>query len=360
MDATFLQRAVTVYPDWQEKLSAKLFGNVTPTALLTAAIPREYAANQALYFGAKNYGIQIMQALNHPTLYFIGLSTSRSSIMSVFPAWAEYLELDCRIAGIDLPLHAPAAAYREVVEPIKTDPLAVGAVVTTHKIDLLCACRDLFHEFDPYALLLGEVSAIGKRDGQLLGMAKDPITSGLALKAFLPKDHWQTGAAACILGAGGAAAALAVHLLAEKPHPRIVMTDRNAERLDEVNKMHLGEIAFRHCPTPSDNDAVVNLLPPGSLVVNATGLGKDAPGSPLTEAAVFPAAGYAWDFNSRGDLLFLAQARGQQTERRLHVEDGWTYFIHGWAQAIAAIFGIDMPTGGPEFDRLSEIAAKSR
>ena len=41
-------------------------------------------------------------------LYFIGLSTGRSSIMSLFPAWAEHLGLGCcRIEGIDLPPHAP-------------------------------------------------------------------------------------------------------------------------------------------------------------------------------------------------------------------------------------------------------------
>lgn len=70
-----------------------------------------------------------MHALNHPTLFFIGFSTGRSSMLSVFPAWAEYLGLgDCRIAGTDLPLHAPASAYRRVVEDIKADPLAAGAV----------------------------------------------------------------------------------------------------------------------------------------------------------------------------------------------------------------------------------------
>ena len=34
-----------------------------------------------------------------------------------------------------------------------------------------------------------------------------------------------------------------------------------------------------------DNDAALASLRPGSLIVNATGLGKDAPGSPLTDAA---------------------------------------------------------------------------
>ena len=57
--------------------------------------------------------------------------------MKVFPAWAEHLGLkDAVIKGIDFPLHADPAAYREAVAFISDDPLSLGALVTTHKIDL--------------------------------------------------------------------------------------------------------------------------------------------------------------------------------------------------------------------------------
>jgi hypothetical protein len=37
-----------------------------------------------------------------PTMYFIGVTTSKSSIMKVFPYWAESLGLGtCEIKGID-------------------------------------------------------------------------------------------------------------------------------------------------------------------------------------------------------------------------------------------------------------------
>ena len=36
-------------------------------------------------------------------------------------------------------------------------------------------------------------------------------------------------------------------------------------------------------------------LPPASLVVNATGAGKDTPGSPLSADAVFPERALVWD-----------------------------------------------------------------
>ncbi|HUU10525.1 MAG TPA: shikimate dehydrogenase, partial [Phycisphaerae bacterium] len=98
----------------------------------------------------------------------------------------------------------------------------------------------------------------------------------------------------------------------------------------------------------------------GSLVINATGLGKDGPGSPITESAVFPERGLVWEFNYRGDLLFLRQARARQQERGLHVEDGWLYFIHGWTRVIAEVFHVDIPVKGPVLDELSEIAARVR
>jgi shikimate 5-dehydrogenase len=113
-------------------------------------------------------------------------------------------------------------------------------------------------------------------------------------------------------------------------------------------------------PGPEDNDQVMTLLSPGSLVANATGLGKDAPGSPLTDSARFPEHGLAWDFNYRGDLVFLQQARRQQNERGLKVEDGWTYFLIGWLAVIAEVFGRRIPLKGTSFDRLRRIAEAER
>ena len=106
--------------------------------------------------------------------------------------------------------------------------------------------------------------------------------------------------------------------------------------------------------------ALVAELAPGSVVVNATGLGKDAPGSPLSEAVQFPSGAYVWDFNYRGELLFLEQARRQQRRRALTIEDGWIYFVHGWTRVIAEVFDLEIPTEGPQFDELSRIAAAVR
>ena len=71
-------------------------------------------------------------------------------------------------------------------------------------------------------------------------------------------------------------------------------------------------------------------MPPGSLVVNGTGMGKDSPGSPITDQGVFPEKARVWELNYRGELGFLHQARRQEAARALFIEDGWRYFVHGW------------------------------
>ena len=305
-------------------------------------------------------------AAQQPTLYFIGVTTGRSSIQTVFPRWADALGLDgARLQGIDLPVHAPVADYRRVVEFIDSDPLSLGALVTTHKLDLFEAAADLFDEIDPFARMMSETSCISKREGLLRCHAKDPISSGLALDAFVPADHWDGASEALLMGAGGSTIAISWYLsradAATRPE-RIIVTNRSQPRLDHIRSIHEKletPVHFEYVlvPTPEENDRVLATLAPGALVVNATGLGKDAPGSPLTDAAVFPERALAWDLNYRGDLVFLDQARRQQADRGLHVEDGWIYFIHGWTQVVAEVFDVHIPTSGAEFDRLSDLAA---
>src|SRR5262249_17245993 len=156
------------------------------------------------------------------------------------------------------------------------------------------------------------------------------------------------GEALCI-GAGGSALAMVCHLLRCAPTDRpsrIVMSNRNGSRWREIRRVHraLGAsvpLELHIAGKPEDNDRLMGQLKPHSLVVNATGLGKDTPGSPITDAARFPKYGFAWDFNYRGELVFLEQARAQAGERRLRIEDGWSYFLHGWTAVIAEVFGLE-------------------
>ena len=304
------------------------------------------------------------------TMYFIGVTTGQSSIMRVFPRWAEELGLDAVIKGIDFAPNDAPERYREAVAFIKNDPLSLGALVTTHKVNLLKASRDLFDELDPYAEALGEISSISKRRSRLVGHAKDPITVGYSLEAIVEDGYWRrTGASLLILGSGGSSMALTLYLhnkanAGGDVPARIIVTARREQSLAEMKHVHqrIGfstPIDYVVAPEPASADAVVAGLPIGSMVINATGLGKDRPGSPLTDAVHFPKHGIAWEFNYRGNLVFLAQANAARARDSLQVEDGWFYFIHGWTRVIAEVFEADIPVSGPEFERLSGIAVKA-
>lgn len=305
-----------------------------------------------------------------PTFYFIGVTTGKSSIMKVFPRWADHLGLgDVAMRGVDFIPHDTPQRYREMVAFLKSDPLSLGALVTTHKLDLYEACRDQFDEIDPLATMMAETSCLSKRDGKLICHAKDPISSGLSLDGFLPDNHFaDTGAEVFSMGAGGSTIALTWHLMqasrgTNRPS-RIVVSNRSQPRLDHIRSIHDAldsdvPVEYVLAPTADENDAILATMKPGSLIINATGLGKDAPGSPLSHAAQFPDKGIVWELNYRGDLVFLDQANAQSQERTLQVEDGWTYFIHGWTQVIAEVFNVAIPTSGPAFDEIAAIAAKA-
>jgi shikimate 5-dehydrogenase len=287
------------------------------------------------------------------TFSFYGVTTGGSLIMRIFPRWAEHLGLgDVRIDGTDLPIHADPQIYRDRVTDLKNDPDELGALVTTHKIDLYEACKGLFDEIDELALLCGETSCLSKRDGLLRAHAKDPISAGKSLDGMLPQGYWRdTRADVLCLGAGGSAIAIALHLLTrrgpdDRPR-RIVVANRSQGRLDSL-KAILDQldadvpVVYVRNEDPLVNDELMAGLSPGSLVINATGMGKDTPGSPISDAGQFPERAVVWELNYRGELDFLQQARAQEDRRDLQVHDGWPYFIYGWTAVIEEVFDLEL------------------
>lgn len=304
-----------------------------------------------------------------PTFYFVGVTTGKSSINKVFPLWMEVMgRPDVVLEGIDHPIHDEPEAYRATVAQIKEDPNSLGALVTTHKLDLFAAAEDMFDYFDPYAQVTRELSSISKRNGRLEGHAKDPITAGLSLDHIIDKDYFaNTGGHVLCLGAGGSALATLLHLI-NKPEKgdrpaKFIAVNRSPGRLDHMRHMvgnYDTDITVEYVVNsdPRQNDALMAGLPDGSIVINATGMGKDIPGSPITDDGLFPKDGIAWEFNYRGELDFMHQALRQTDTRNLHVEDGWVYFVHGWSQVIGQVLDIEIT---PDlFKRLDETAATTR
>ena len=313
--------------------------------------------------------MKLPEKATQPTMYFIGVTTTKSSIMKLFPLWAEALGLENAVLkGIDIDIHADPQVYRDVVGFIKNDELSLGALVTTHKIDIFHAAKDLFDYLDPYATMFGELSSISKKDGKLEGYAKDPISSGLAMEAFVPENYWKEHSGELfMIGAGGSAIAICSYLLdpknCENIPSRVVIANRSQHRLDEIERIvkeinPTVEAEYHLTPEPTQNDALLAQLKPHSLVVNATGLGKDRPGSPLTDKGIFPEKSLVWELNYRGELDFMHQALRQKEAKRLYVEDGWIYFIHGWTQVVAEVFHIDIT--GSVLERIEQISNKTR
>jgi shikimate 5-dehydrogenase len=144
---------------------------------------------------------------------------------------------------------------------------------------------------------------------------------------------------------------------------KFTFVNRSQGRLDHAREMVSGletdiEIEYIQNSNPTINDAIMETFPPYSIVINATGMGKDTPGSPVTWNGKFPMNGIAWEFNYRGELDFLHQALAQVESRNLVVEDGWLYFVHGWTQVVSQVLHFDLT---PElFDKLNKTASTLR
>jgi shikimate 5-dehydrogenase len=270
--------------------------------------------------------------------------------------------------GVDCKIHDDPEVYRKAVAQIKYDPTSLGSLVTTHKIDLLNAARDMFNYLDPYAQITGEVSSISKLDGRLEGHAKDPITSGASLDAIIEPGYFaKTHGNVLCFGAGGSGVATLLHLINKKEKAdrpgKFTFVNRSQGRLDHAQEMVGGlstdiEIEYICNSDPLVNDKIMEKFPPFSIIINATGMGKDTPGSPITWNGVFPQNSIAWEFNYRGELDFLHQSLAQVESRKVKVEDGWLYFIHGWTQVVAQVLHFDLTPA--LFDQLNQVASSVR
>jgi shikimate dehydrogenase len=161
----------------------------------------------------------------------------------------------------------------------------------------------------------------------------------------------RTGGTVLCFGAGGSAVATLLHLMnkqqtGDRPK-RFVMVNRSPERLVRARQMVERvttdiQVEYICNQDPLRNNDIMSSMPAGSVVINATGMGKDTAGSPITDAGIFPYNGVAWEFNYRGELDFLHQALAQQASRHLLVEDGWVYFLYGWTQVVAQVLHVEL------------------
>jgi shikimate dehydrogenase len=306
------------------------------------------------------------------TLLFVGVATAGSQIHQRFPAWTSGTGL--QILGVDIPQDSPREAYRHVLAVIRAAPHVVGAVVTSHKVRLLEAASDLFADLDTTAVAAREVNAIHRSaGGDLHGAATDPIAVRLTLEQTFGTGFAQELRHVVCLGAGGAAIAILLAICDTDSIESPISTGSVAPRLATSFRFdvtdtrdsalsHFHEVASQNDATrnadirlegASRNNEVVTAAPPGSLIINATGMGKDLPGSPTTVEVEFPNRSKIWELNYRGDLAFLRQAQSQQAQQNLEIHDGWRYFLNGWQTALHFALGPIAPSNLAELIRES-------
>jgi shikimate dehydrogenase len=286
-------------------------------------------------------------SVSNPTMLFIGVTTSKSFVHNVFPKWITLMGKKAELMGVDLALNSPPDLYRDVVDSMRNNGSILGALVTSHKTNIYEHSIDLFHDIDLSSRFLHEVGVIYKNNDRLACGATDPDAQQRVLQKIFPNDYWKNcDAHVMIMGAGGAGVALAYTLLSKRDNipSRVIMTDIREDRI-ALAKQILGnmceaKLSTLLVKTAHENDRLLELLPPGSLIVNATGMGKDTPGSPVSDAAHFPAGSIVWEFNYRGNLVFLDIAKKQEFNQRLTLEDGWRYFIYGWCFVMGKVFNV--------------------
>jgi shikimate dehydrogenase len=319
-----------------------------------------------------------------PLVVFLGLRTAGSLAHVVFDRWAAALDQPWTLRGVDLPAATAPETYRALALAMRRNPAVHGAVVTAHKLRLHRACAADLDRRDRLADLTREINALATAT-TFGGYARDAVSLAPVLDSLID--------AACAarlsdlhvlcFGAGGAATALLLALYLDTaaeglagltpgpgappgPAPRpdppagVTFADVNPQALRDLASVAARAgidapgLSFSRLRAPADGDALVAGLPGPALVINATGLGKDAPGSPVTGRAGFGRDTLAWDINYRGDLTFLSQAAAAGAA----TADGWEYFVAGWAAALSAVAGAAFTAG--LLARFTEAAAPAR
>lgn len=202
-----------------------------------------------------------------------------------------------------------------------------GANVTVpHKEAVMRYCDTI----DDQAGRIGAVNTLIISEAGITGRNTDALGFIANLRAGAP-EHSHTGSIAVVLGAGGAARAVAVALL-DAGCAEIRVCNRSLERAQTLAE-NFGE-RVRPIPWASRSDA----LEGARLLVNTTSLGMTNQPALDIDLHPLPADALVSDivYNPlMTDLLARAQARG------LRVVDGLGMLLHQAAPGFAAWFGVE-------------------
>jgi shikimate dehydrogenase len=247
------------------------------------------------------------------------------------PVWhlrtPQVLNREWNGSGLDvvtIPARVSADGLADFVAGLRVNESALGAVITVpHKQSIIALCDDL----GPNAQIVGAVNVIRRSpEGRLTGETFDGLGFVAGLRA---RGHEPRGQRALVLGAGGAASAVAVALLAEGVES-LDISNRTQARADDLAERL--RAAFPH----RDIGTGLGRVTGAQLVVNATSSGLSQSDLPPLEHHLIPPRALAADIVMRPDLTpFLAgaAARGNITHDGAHMLDGQIKLIAAYLSA---------------------------
>jgi shikimate dehydrogenase len=219
------------------------------------------------------------------------------------------------IAAEMIKVGVPPEQFAAKLAELRALPMLGASVTTPHKL----AAHDLCDELSPAARAIGAVNCLQLAGGRLVGHNTDApgFVDAVAAAGFV-----LAGARVVVLGAGGAARAVAYGC-------------REAGARVEVAARTPATVAWTTARAWSE---LAQLFADAQLVVDctSTGLGGSALDVPLD--ALAPAATVATlAYHARTDLLERASARGHSTL------DGSAMLLHQGARAFTLWTGVQAP-----------------
>ena len=261
------------------------------------------------------YGI-----LGHPVAH------SLSPLMQTFAF--QHLHLDC--------LYAPFPVLPERLPQALAGALALGVGGLNVTIPHKEAIMPLLDEVTAEAELIGAVNTVAIRDGRTIGYNTDGVGFLLPLREL---NLSFAAASACLLGAGGAARAIAIALL-QAGCPELTLCNRTAaraQRLSDELRQHFPQTRLRCAPFENAADAARE----ATLIVNATSLGLHPSDPQPLPATAFRPEHVVYDIIYRPlYTTFLQTAR----QRGARVAPGIEMLIGQGAEAFRIWTGQPFPT----------------
>lgn len=226
----------------------------------------------------------------------------------------------------------PAAGLAERVAALRAAGMRGANVTLPHKTAVL----PLLDSCDALAEAVGAVNTIVRQaDGRLHGSNTDVpgFLQALATTGFRPE-----GRAAVVLGAGGAARAVAYGLV-DAGVDSLVVANRSPERAEEL----LADVLATSVADPYlravtlDDPALHELLAEADLLINATSAGLDGAALPLDSTLIAPRTLVVDLIYRTTPLLEAAAQRGAPTQNGLEM------LVQQGALSFAAWTGYEPP-----------------